>query len=98
MGSSSSLAGENPVRVVAQEARSRLAARSGNGPGQSQRRKPRWWHPRAGIVSAAQIFAERGDARQAYDEPEAIAAPAGLVPVTNKSGKHEASAPEGLPY
>ena len=45
--------------------------------------------PRAGIVSAAQILAEWGDARQADDGPEAIAALAGLVPVTKKSGKQE---------
>lgn len=46
--------------------------------------------PRAGIVNAAQILAEWGDARAAYSGPEAIAAPAGLVPVTKASGKHRA--------
>ena len=45
--------------------------------------------PRAGIVNAAQILAEWGDARQTDDGPEAIAALAGLVPVTKNSGKHE---------
>jgi transposase len=44
--------------------------------------------PRAGIINAAQILAEWGDARDAYDGPEAVAALAGLVPVTRASGKH----------
>ena len=44
--------------------------------------------PRAGTINAAQILAEWGDARDAYDGPEAIAALAGLVPVTRASGKH----------
>jgi len=48
-----------------------------------------WSFPRAGIVNAAEIVAEWGDARQADDGPEAIAALAGLVPVTKNSGKHE---------
>ncbi|WP_238845613.1 transposase [Nocardia terpenica] len=46
--------------------------------------------PRAGIVNAAQILAEWGDARAAYSAPEAVAALAGLVPVTKASGKHRA--------
>lgn len=46
--------------------------------------------PRAGIVNAAQILAEWGDARDAYSGPEAVAALAGLVPVTKASGKHRA--------
>ncbi|WP_396914059.1 IS110 family transposase [Mycolicibacterium sp.] len=44
--------------------------------------------PRAGTINAAQILAEWGDARAAYTGPEAIAALAGLVPVTRASGKH----------
>ena len=44
--------------------------------------------PRAGVINAAQILAEWGDARDAYDGPEAVAALAGLVPVTRASGKH----------
>ncbi|ORW07641.1 MULTISPECIES: IS110 family transposase [Mycobacterium] len=46
--------------------------------------------PRAGTINAAQILAEWGDARDAYTGPEAVAALAGLVPVTKKSGKHSA--------
>jgi transposase len=45
--------------------------------------------PRAGQVNAAQMLAEWGDCRQAYDGPEAVAALAGASPVTKKSGKHE---------
>jgi transposase len=44
--------------------------------------------PRAGTANAAQILAEWGDARHAYDRPEAVAALGGLVPVTKASGKH----------
>ncbi len=44
--------------------------------------------PRSGQVNAAQMLAEWGDCRQAYDSPEAVAALAGLTPVTKKSGKH----------
>lgn len=44
--------------------------------------------PRAGVINAAQILAEWGDARDAYTGPEAVAALAGLVPVTRASGKH----------
>jgi transposase len=44
--------------------------------------------PRSGRINAAQMLAEWGDCREAYDGPEAIAALAGVVPVTKKSGKH----------
>lgn len=43
--------------------------------------------PRAGTVNAAQILAEWGDARTAFDHPDAIAALAGITPVTKASGK-----------
>jgi transposase len=43
--------------------------------------------PRAGTVNAAQILAEWGDAREAFDHPDAIAALAGITPVTKASGK-----------
>lgn len=46
--------------------------------------------PRSGQVSAAQMLAEWGDVRQAYDGPESVAALAGLTPVTKESGKHRA--------
>lgn len=45
--------------------------------------------PRAGLVNAAQIRAELA-APDAYTGPDAIAALAGLVPVTRASGKHHA--------
>lgn len=45
--------------------------------------------PRAGIINAAQIRAELAEP-DAYDGPDAIAALAGLVPVTRASGKHHA--------
>jgi transposase len=44
--------------------------------------------PRAGQVNAAQMLAEWGDCREAYDDPEAVAALAGMAPVTRRSGKH----------
>jgi transposase len=44
--------------------------------------------PRSGRISAAQVLAEWGDARAAYDSPDAVAALAGQAPVTEKSGKH----------
>lgn len=44
--------------------------------------------PRSGRINAAQMLAEWGDSRQAYDSPDAIAALAGVVPVTKQSGKH----------
>jgi transposase len=43
--------------------------------------------PRAGQVSAAQILAEWGDSRTAYDGPDALAAFAGVAPVTKASGR-----------
>jgi len=46
--------------------------------------------PRSGQVNAAQMLAEWGDSRAAYDGPEAVAALAGMSPVTNQSGKHQA--------
>jgi transposase len=48
--------------------------------------------PRSGSVNAAQMLAEWGDCREAYDSPEAVCALAGLVPVTKHSGKHHAVA------
>jgi transposase len=44
--------------------------------------------PRAGEVNAAQMLAEWGDCREAYDGPEAVAALSGMAPVTRRSGKH----------
>jgi transposase len=44
--------------------------------------------PRSGQVNAAQVLAEWGDARQAYEAPDSIAALAGVTPVTSQSGKH----------
>jgi len=44
--------------------------------------------PRSGQVNAAQVLAERGDCRQAYDGPDSVAALAGCTPVTSQSGKH----------
>lgn len=46
--------------------------------------------PRAGQVNAAQVLAEWGDCREAYEGPEAVAALAGMAPVTRRSGKHVA--------
>lgn len=46
--------------------------------------------PRSGRINAAQMLAQWGDCRQAYDSPEAVAALAGVTPVTKKSGKYEA--------
>jgi transposase len=48
--------------------------------------------PRAGQVNAAQMLAEWGDCREAYDGPEAVAALSGMAPVTRRSGKHTAVA------
>jgi transposase len=44
--------------------------------------------PRSGQINAAQLLACWGDCRDAYDGPEAVAALAGIVPVTKQSGKH----------
>jgi transposase len=46
--------------------------------------------PRSGQINAAQMLSEWGDARQAYDGPDAVAALAGVTPVTKESGKHRA--------
>jgi transposase len=46
--------------------------------------------PRSGQINAAQMLAEWGDARQAYDGPDSVAALAGTTPVTKESGKHRA--------
>lgn len=46
--------------------------------------------PRSGQINAAQMLAEWGDCRQAYDGPDAVAALAGTTPVTKESGKHRA--------
>ena len=46
--------------------------------------------PRSGQINAAQVLAEWGDSRQAYDGPDAVAALAGMTPVTHQSGKHRA--------
>jgi transposase len=46
--------------------------------------------PRSGQVNAAQMLAEWGDARQAYEHPDSVAALAGCTPVTKESGKHRA--------
>jgi len=43
--------------------------------------------PRAGTINAAQILAEWGDAREVFDHPDAIAALAGITPITKASGK-----------
>jgi transposase len=44
--------------------------------------------PRSGRINAAQVLAEWGDCRPAYDSPEAVACLAGAAPVTRRSGKH----------
>jgi transposase len=44
--------------------------------------------PRSGQVNAAQVLAEWGDARPAYEHPDSVAALAGCTPVTTQSGKH----------
>ena len=46
--------------------------------------------PRSGQINAAQVLAEWGDSRAAYDHPDAIAALAGVTPVTKASGKYRA--------
>jgi transposase len=46
--------------------------------------------PRSGQISAAQVLAEWGDCRPAYDSPDAVAALAGAAPVTKASGKYHA--------
>lgn len=46
--------------------------------------------PRSGQINAAQVLAEWGDSRAAYDGPDAVAALAGVTPVTKESGKQRA--------
>jgi transposase len=46
--------------------------------------------PRSGQINAAQVLAEWGDCRPAYEHPDSIAALAGVTPVTSQSGKHRA--------
>jgi len=46
--------------------------------------------PRSGQINAAQVLAEWGDVRQAYEHPDSVAALAGITPVTKESGKHRA--------
>ncbi|HET7517858.1 MAG TPA: IS110 family transposase [Actinomycetes bacterium] len=46
--------------------------------------------PRSGQINAAQVLAEWGDCRPAYDGPDSVAALAGATPVTKQSGKHSA--------
>jgi transposase len=46
--------------------------------------------PRSGQVNAAQVLAEWGDCRPAYEHPDSVAALAGCTPVTRESGKHRA--------
>ncbi len=46
--------------------------------------------PRSGQSNAAQLLACWGDCRDTYQGPEAVAALAGIVPVTKQSGKHAA--------
>jgi transposase len=46
--------------------------------------------PRSGQINAAQVLAEWGDCRPAYDGPDAVACLAGAAPVTKRSGKHTA--------
>ncbi|MGH3701035.1 MAG: transposase [Pseudonocardiaceae bacterium] len=43
--------------------------------------------PRAGTINAAQILAEWGEAREVFGHPDAIAALAGISPVTKSSGR-----------
>lgn len=48
--------------------------------------------PRAGRICAAQILAELGDVRERFPSDDALAAEAGVAPVTYESGKHRAVA------
>ena len=45
--------------------------------------------PRSGQINAAQVLAEWGDVREAYDGPDVVAALAGLTPVTKESGNRQ---------
>src|SRR5215207_975032 len=44
--------------------------------------------PRSGQINAAQMLAEWGDCREAYESPDSVAALAGVSPVTKTSGKY----------
>jgi len=44
--------------------------------------------PRSGQINAAQMLAEWGDCREAYEHPDQVAMLGGLCPVTHASGKH----------
>jgi len=44
--------------------------------------------PRAGTLRAARLLAEIGDCRSRFPDPQALAALAGVVPVTRQSGTH----------
>jgi len=46
--------------------------------------------PRSGQINAAQMLAEWGDCREAFNSPEAVAALCGATPVTKRSGKRHA--------
>ena len=46
--------------------------------------------PRSGQINAAQMLAEWGDSRPAYDGPDTVAALAGVTPVTKASGTQHA--------
>jgi transposase len=48
--------------------------------------------PRAGRICAAQILSEMGSVRERFDDPERLAAEAGVTPVTYESGKSKAVA------
>ena len=44
--------------------------------------------PHSETINAAQLLAEWGDTRQAYPDPDSVAALAGMTPVTRQSGEH----------
>lgn len=48
--------------------------------------------PRAGRICAAQILVELGDVRERFPSDDALAAEAGVAPLTYESGKHRAVA------
>ena len=48
--------------------------------------------PRAGRICAAQILSEMGSVRERFDDPDRLAAEAGVTPVTYESGKSKAVA------
>ena len=48
--------------------------------------------PRAGRICAAQILSEMGSVRERFDDPQRLAAEAGVTPVTYESGKSKAVA------